>query len=236
MIKQEAARAQETEGGGDSTGKGHGPGPPGIAAFTGLLQALSERGSAVGASKANMGRSCAGGTSMQAGQSVRPSSVPSRARHQRGRASRTHSWGNRTNRSESSSRSSSKRSVGTSTVFIDRAELKKVNFVAASRPISPVRPDCGRLTGDTVLSQIRTSWIVQLENWWELEAVQPPLRWDTCLPRLRSRRFRCSRAGPGTWSSLRRKTQHVNCTRKATSDGWQACMHGIRSRRGAVTD
>ena len=30
-------------------GKGHGLGPPGIAAFTGLLQALSERGSAVGA-------------------------------------------------------------------------------------------------------------------------------------------------------------------------------------------
>ena len=42
---------------------------------------------------------------------LRPSSVPSRARHQRGRASRTHSWCNRTNRSESSSRSSSKRAL-----------------------------------------------------------------------------------------------------------------------------
>ena len=35
-----------------SKGKGHGLGPPGIAAFTGLLQALSERGSAVGVSNA----------------------------------------------------------------------------------------------------------------------------------------------------------------------------------------
>ena len=33
-------------------GKGHGLGPPGIAAFTGLLQALSERGSTVGAANA----------------------------------------------------------------------------------------------------------------------------------------------------------------------------------------
>ena len=45
-------------------GKGHGLGPPGIAAFTGLLQALSERGSTVGAAntagvaklQANVGR------------------------------------------------------------------------------------------------------------------------------------------------------------------------------------
>ena len=80
------------------------------------------------------------GTPLQVSQSVRPSSEPSRARHQRGRASRTHSWGNRTSRSESSSRSNSKLSVGTSTVFFDRTELKKVNFVAASRPDSPDRP------------------------------------------------------------------------------------------------
>ena len=33
-------------------GKRHGLGPPGIAAFTGLLQALSERGSTVGAANA----------------------------------------------------------------------------------------------------------------------------------------------------------------------------------------
>ena len=33
-------------------GNGHGLGPPGVAAFTGLLQALSERGSAVRASNA----------------------------------------------------------------------------------------------------------------------------------------------------------------------------------------
>ena len=34
-------------------GKGHGLGPPGMAAFTGLLQALSERGSTVGAASAS---------------------------------------------------------------------------------------------------------------------------------------------------------------------------------------
>ena len=86
-------------------GKGHGLGPPGIAAFTGLLQALSERGSTVGAAKrggsgkpqANVGRHGTGGsfrfgTSLQAGQSVRPSSEPSRTRHQRGTTPRTHSW------------------------------------------------------------------------------------------------------------------------------------------------
>ena len=134
-------------------GKGHGLGPPGIAAFTGLLQALSERGSTVGAANAagvaNLKQtwddmepvgSCRFGTSLQAGQSVRPSSEPSRTRHQRGTTPRTHSWGTRTNRSESSSRSSSKRSFGTGTVSSDRTELKKVNFVAASRPDSPIRP------------------------------------------------------------------------------------------------
>ena len=30
--------------------------------------------------------------------------------------------------------------------------------------------------------------------------------------------------------------QHVKCILRATSDGWQACLHGIRSRRRAVTD
>ena len=38
------------------------------------------------------------GTSLQAGQSVRPSSEPSRTRHQRGTTPRTHSCGTRTNR------------------------------------------------------------------------------------------------------------------------------------------
>ena len=70
----------------------------------------------------------------------------------------------------------------------------------------------------------------------ELEEVPPPLRGDKCLPRLRSRRFGGSRARPWTWSSLRRKTQHVKCILRATSDRWQACMHVIRSRRRAVTD
>ena len=63
-----------------------------------------------------------------------------------------------------------------------------------------------------------------LENWCELEAVKSLLLLDSCLPRLRSRRFGGSRAG------------HAKCILRATSDGWQACLHGIRSRRRAVTD
>ena len=133
-------------------GKGHGLGPAGIAAFTGLCQPLSERGKAAQWKRptqlvwqilnkrgTNWNRR-EHSTSLQAGQSVRPSSEPSRTRHQRGTTPRTHSWGTRTNRSESSSRSSSKRSFGTGTVSRDRTELKKVNFVAASRPDSPIRP------------------------------------------------------------------------------------------------
>ena len=61
------------------------------------------------------------------------------------------------------------------------------------------------MTGDKVLRQIRNSWIVQLENWWELEAVQSPLLLDSCLPRLRSRRLGSSRAGHWTRSSVLRK-------------------------------
>ena len=128
-------------------GKGHGLGPPGIAAFTLLLQALLERERGwSGKPQANEGRHGTGGsirlgTSLQTGQSVRPSTEPSRTRHQRGSASRTHSWGARTNRSESSFRSSCKRSVGTGTVLCDRTnKLKKVNFVAASRLDSSDRP------------------------------------------------------------------------------------------------
>ena len=59
MIKQEAPeykrpkeqlRAHSEQA--TSEGKGHGLGPPGTAACTGLLQALSERGSTVGAANA----------------------------------------------------------------------------------------------------------------------------------------------------------------------------------------
>ena len=139
------ARVQETERAiarqnselAATKGKGHGLGPPGIAGFTGLLQALSERqhsGSGKrswsGKPQANVGRYGTGGSfrsgsSLQAGQSVRPSSEPSRTRYQRGTTPRTHSWGTRTNRSESSCWSSSKRSFGTGTVRSDRTELKK---------------------------------------------------------------------------------------------------------------
>ena len=37
-------------------------------------------------------------------------------------------------------------------------------------------------------------------------------------------------------SLMLRKTRHVKCILRATSDGWQACMHGIRSQRCTVTD
>ena len=114
-------------------GKGDGLGPPGIAAFTGLLQALSERGSTVGAANA------AGVANLkQTWDDLEPeaafdlvphcklaSSEPTRPRHQRGTTSRAQTWGTRPNRSESSSRSSSKRSFGTGTVSSDRTELKK---------------------------------------------------------------------------------------------------------------
>ena len=98
-----------------------------------------------GKPQANVGRHGTGGgfrfgTSSQAGQSVRPSSEPSRTRHQRGTTPRTHSCGTRTNRSGSSSLSSSNRSFGTGTVSSDGTEWKKVNFVAASRPDSHQTP------------------------------------------------------------------------------------------------
>ena len=59
MIKQEAPEYKKTNEQlrayselAATKGKGHGLGPPGTAAFTGLLQALSERGSTVGAANA----------------------------------------------------------------------------------------------------------------------------------------------------------------------------------------
>ena len=137
-------------------GKGHGLGPPGIAAFTGLLQALSERGSTVGAANAagvaNLKQTW-GDMELEGAFDLVPHCklakvydpalsrlelVISAAQH------REHIRGAlRTNRSESSflkKKSSSKRSFGTGTVSGDRTELKKVNFVAASRPASPIRP------------------------------------------------------------------------------------------------
>ena len=57
MIKQEEPEKPNEQlrtysGVAATKGKGHGLGPPGIAAFAGLLQPLSERGSTVGAAKA----------------------------------------------------------------------------------------------------------------------------------------------------------------------------------------
>ena len=45
----------------------------------------------------------------------------------------------------------------------------------------------------------------------------------------RSRRLGISRAVRWTRSSMLRKMQHVKCIPRATSDGLQACMHGIDS-------
>ena len=158
-------------------GKGHGPGPPGIAAFTGLLQALSERGSAVGTSNA------AGG-----------------ARHQRCRASRTHSWALGQTVANRLLGQAPSGALERALLFSDRAELKKREFRGRiSTHITRQTPctNCG------------------------LEKI-------FCVgQRINGR----SRAGPWTWSSLRRKTQHVKCILRATSHRWQACVHGIRSRR-----
>ena len=139
------ARVQETEravarllGTGGDQGKGSRPrssrdtGVHGtVASAVGERQhsGSGQRGGS-GKPQANVGRhgtrgSIRFGTSLQAGQSVRPSFELSRTRYQRGTTPRTHSWGTRTNRSESSSRSSSKRSFGTRTVSSDQTELKK---------------------------------------------------------------------------------------------------------------
>ena len=142
------ARVQETERaiarllvtGGDQ-GKGSRPrssrdsgvhGPVASAVTERQHRGSGKRGG-TGKPQANVGRYGTGGsfqfgTSLQAGQSARPSSEPSRTRHQRGTTPRTHSRGTRTNRSESSSRSSSKRSFGTGTVSSDRTELKESEF------------------------------------------------------------------------------------------------------------
>ena len=136
----------------------------------------------------------------------------------------------------SSPRSSSKRSFGTGTVSSDRTELKKVNFVAAPRPDSPIRPRLrqddwrqgiasdkelidralGKLVGTGGSAVSSTSG--QLPTSAEIEEVGG------------------SRAGHWTRSSTLRKMQHAKCILRATSDGWQACLHVIRSCRRAVTD
>ena len=117
------ARVQETEraiarllGTGGDQGQGSRPRSARDSGFHGLVaSAVGERqhsGSGKrgwsGKPHANVGRSGTGGgfrfgTSLQAGQRVRPSSEPSRTRHQRGTTPRTHSRGTRINRSESSS-------------------------------------------------------------------------------------------------------------------------------------
>ena len=82
-----------------------------------------------------------------------------------------------------------------------------VSSSSSSRPDSPIRPRVRQVDWDKVLRQIRNSWIVQLGKWWEHEGVQSSLCFDSCLPRLRSRRLGGSRAGRWTWSSMLRKRQ-----------------------------
>ena len=130
MIKQEAPEYKKPKraiarllGTGGDQGQGSRPRSSRDSGFHGpVASAVGERqhsGSGKrgwsGKPQANVGRHATGGgfrfgTSLQAGQSVRPSSEPSRTRHRRGTTPRSHSWSTRTNRSESSSRSSSKRS------------------------------------------------------------------------------------------------------------------------------
>ena len=221
-------------------GKGHGLGPPGIAAFTGLLQALSERGSTVGAANA------AGVANLkQTWDDMEPEGAfdlvphcklakvydPALSPLEPSAWHNKHSWGTRTNRSESSSRSSSKRSLGTGTVSSYRIELKKVNFVAASRPDSPIRtPSATACDWKTGANRRQSLTSGQLLTSAEIEEV---------------REFSCGvldlefdfeeDAAREMYSTLRTKWL-ASCTLSSTSDRWQACMHGIRSRRRAVTD
>ena len=148
MIKQEAPECKKPKEQlrayselAATKGKGHGLGPPGVAAFTGLLQALSERGSTVGAANAagvaNLKQTwddleLEGAVELvphcKLAKVYDPALSRLETRHKRGTTSRAHSWCTRTNRSESSSRSSSKRSFGTGTVSSDRTDLKKSEF------------------------------------------------------------------------------------------------------------
>ena len=151
MLDDQArgARVQETEGAiarlleaGDIKRKGTGLGPPGIAAFTELLQALSERGSEVGASNAaevanfkdvwddlEPERAFDLVAHCNLAKIYDPAlcrlelvnSVAEHREHIRGAIGQT----------------GANRLLGQAR---DRTELKKVNFVAASRPVSPDRP------------------------------------------------------------------------------------------------
>ena len=114
-------------------------------------------------------------TDLQAGQSVRPSSEPSRTRHQRGTTPRTHSWGTRTNRERIvfSVKLQAELWNGRCQQRWNRIEKSEFCCSITSRHTY----DCDRMTGDKVLRQMRNSWIVQLENWWELEAVQSLCLW-----------------------------------------------------------
>ena len=163
MIKQEAPEHKNPKSNFAPTrnrrhpkGKGHALGPPGARGVHGpLTSVVGERCSAVGPTNAaavanfmaNMGRPGAGGCvrygpALHTGQGLRPCSVPSRTRHQRGRASRTYPRSTRANRSESSSRSSSQRYTGKGTTVVSArtGQLSRVDFVAASRPDSPILP------------------------------------------------------------------------------------------------
>ena len=207
-------------------GKEHGLGPPGMAAFTGL----SERGSTVGAANAagvaNLKQTS---DDLEGAFDLVPHcklakvydpalsrlelviSVAQHREHMRGALGQT----------------------GANRLF------GQAPSGALERALSATHQSdrgCGRLIEHKVLRQMRNSWIAQQVKRWVLVAAQSPLRLDSCLFWLRSRRFGGSRAGHWTRSWMLRKTQHVKCFLRATSDGWQACLHGIRSHRRTVTD
>ena len=122
------------------------------------------------------------------------------------------------------------------TVSSDRTELEKKNFVAASRPDSPIRPRLRQvdwrqgIASDKELMDRATGKMVGTDG----SAISSMT--GQLLTSAEIEEVRVSRAGRWIRSSMLRKTQHVKCILRATSDGWQACVHGIRSRRRAVTD
>ena len=102
-------------------GKGHCLGPPGMAAFTGLLQALSERGST--------------------GDDLEPEGAFDLVPH--GKLAKVYDPALSRLGQTGANRllgQAPRGAFGTGTVSSDRTELKKVTFVAASRPDSPIRP------------------------------------------------------------------------------------------------
>ena len=117
-------------------------------------------------------------------------------------------------------------------------EQERIVFsvLAASRPDSPIRPQMRQvdwrqgIASDKELMD-RATWKMVGTGGSAVSSMLGQLPTSAEIEEVRG-----SRAGRWTRSSMLRKTQLVKCILRATSDGWQACMHGVRSRRRAVTD